>query len=209
VSRPSARGDLPKHWRWLSLIPLGLGAWAPCYAGLRWGKWRLFLIGAAWSLVTAAGWVFAVTSGGDALSGALILLGWGGGACSSFAARDPDMRTLDGAPFVVAMADAEQRLRERDRARKLARDRPELAREMGVGRPDLTGAPHGGLVDVNNAPAATLMTLPGIDQPLAAKIVQARREMRCFASVEDLGAEFDLDPYLVERLRDRTVFLPI
>jgi DNA uptake protein ComE-like DNA-binding protein len=79
---------------------------------------------------------------------------------------------------------------------------------MGVGRPDEPGAFDAGLVDVNNAPATTLLRLPGIDDSLATRIVETRAQTNGFSSLEDLGAVLDLPGDLVERLRDHVVFLP-
>jgi hypothetical protein len=137
----------------------------------------------------------------------LIILAWVGAAATSFAIRPAYNRTL-GSPFEHARETAETRLSERARARQLARQRPELALEMGIGRPDLPGAQDCGLVDVNNASRAALVRLPGVDRELATKIVETREQINGFASVDDLGAALDLDGNLVEDLRDRVVFLP-
>jgi DNA uptake protein ComE-like DNA-binding protein len=148
--------------------------------------------------------------------GFLIILGWAGAIASSFAVRDSYKRLVAGSyeqlvvgsPFDAAVASAQEQLGERDRARRLARDRPALAQEIGVGRPDLPNAQDAGLIDINNAPAAVLGRLPNVDDTLVSKIVEARQGSRGFASIEDLGLALDLDGDLVERLRDRVVFLP-
>lgn len=194
-------------WVWLSLIPLGLGAWAPIYAGTRAGNRRWSALGALWSAVAVAGWLLAIVSHGGAAGGLLIILGWAGAVATSFAIRAP-YKQLVGSPFETAVAGAERRLTERERGRQLARDRPELAREMGIGRPDLPNAQDAGLVDVNSAPAAALARLPGVDDALATRIVEARAGIGGFTAVEDLGLALDLDGNLVEKLRDRVVFLP-
>jgi DNA uptake protein ComE-like DNA-binding protein len=97
-------------------------------------------------------------------------------------------------------------LRERERARRLARDRPALAQEIGIGRPDLPNAHDADLIDINNAAAAVPARLPGVDDVLASKIAEARESGRGFSSVEDLGLALDLDGNLVEGMRDRVVF---
>lgn len=195
------------NWVWLSLIPLGLGAWAPTYAGVRAGNRRWSALGLLWSLITLAGWIVAVARDGSAVGGLLIILGWAGAIASSFAIRAAYRQQL-GSSFHAALEGAEQRLGERDRARQLARERPALAREIGVGRPDLPNAQDAGLVDLNNAPAATLAQLPGLDDATATRIVEARAETHGFSSIEDLGAALDLDGHLIEDLRDKVVFLP-
>jgi hypothetical protein len=190
------------------VIPFGLGAWAPIYAGARVRKLLWVLLGVLWSLITIAGWIVAVaTNGKGGLGGGLIIIGWVGAIGTSFSVRSAYTRILDS-PFETAVLGAEDRLTERERARRLARERPAVARELGVGRPDLPQARDAGLVDVNNAPASVLTRLPGVDHALAARIVEARDEAGGFSSVEDLGATLDLDGHVVEELRERVVFLP-
>ena len=106
------------------------------------------------------------------------------------------------------MESAQSKLAERDQARRLARERPALAVEMGIGRPDVPGAHDAGLIDINHAGRAALMRLPGLDGELADRVIDAHERVHGFASVEDLGATLDLDGDLVEDLRDRVVFLP-
>lgn len=195
-------------WAWLSVIPMGLGAWAPAYAGVKAQNRRWLALGVIWSLIAVAGWVAAVTSNGDSgLAGGLIILGWVGAVATSFTIRPAYARQLQGS-FDAAVLGAQVRLAERERARRLCREKPPLAREIGVGRPDLPGAQDAGLVDVNNAPARVIAGLPGIGDALAARIVEARSDTQGFSSVEDLGATLDLDGHVVEGLREQAVFLP-
>jgi DNA uptake protein ComE-like DNA-binding protein len=119
-----------------------------------------------------------------------------------------DPRRQAGSAFERAVGSAQDRLEERRRAERLAREQPEVARELGVGRPDLPGASHAGLVDVNGAPVAVLARLPGIDDGLAAEIDRVRIAVDGFSSLEDLGMTLGLDGGLVEDLRGRVVFLP-
>lgn len=206
-AEPGKDVDVRADWVWLSLIPLGLGSWAPIYAGSRARKRQWLALGALWSLITIAGWVAAIASDGGAAGGLLIILGWAGAVATSFAIRDRYRQAL-GSPFETAVLSAEDRLAERERARRLARERPALALEMGIGRPDLPNAQPAGLVDLNNAPAAAIARLPGVDDALATQIVRARSDTHGFSSVEDLGVALDLDGHLVEDLRDCVVFLP-
>ena len=203
-----AEGDLRASWAWLSLIPLGLGAWAPLYAGVRARNRRWCALGAVWSAITLAGWIVAAASHGGDAGGFLIILGWAGAIASSFALRASYKQLVVGSPFDAALIGGEGRLRERERARRLARDRPALAREIGIGRPDLPNAQDAGLIDINNAPATVLARLPGVDDVLASKIAEAREGSHGFSSIEDLGLALDLDGNLVEGMRDRVVFLP-
>jgi hypothetical protein len=196
---------------WLSLIPMGLGAWTPIYAGVRARRRMWWVLGVLWSVIALAGWVAAIASNGGSAGGLLIILGWAGGAVTSFAIRSDYRRAIGWAaasPFDNAMLGARRRLAERNRARRLAREQPALARELGVGRPDLPGAQDAGLIDVNAVPAATLTRLPGIDDALAHQIVDLRDGGEGFSSVEDLGTALDLDAAVVEELRERVVCVP-
>ena len=195
------------NWVWLSVIPLGLGAWAPAYAGAVVRRRRWVVLGLLWSIITLAGWVVAIANHGGSAGGLLIILGWTGAIATSFAIRAP-FRQLSGSSFETALSGAEQRLSDRDRARKLAAERPAVAKELGIGRPDLPNAQDAGLIDVNNAPASVMSKLPGIDDALASRIVETRAETHGFSSVEDLGVALDLDGNLVEDLRGVVVFLP-
>jgi DNA uptake protein ComE-like DNA-binding protein len=103
---------------------------------------------------------------------------------------------------------ARERLAQREKALKLAREDPQLALEAGVGRPDLPGAYDGGLVDVNNAPVGVIACLPAFDKELAGRLVAARERVGGFASLEDLGIVLDLPGNQVEDLRHHVVCLP-
>jgi hypothetical protein len=106
------------------------------------------------------------------------------------------------------LARARAHLAQREKARRLARENPQLALEAGVGRPDLPGSYHGDLIDLNHAPAEAIATLPGIDAELARRIVSVREQMGGFSSLEDLGNVLDLTGDQVEHLRDHVVCLP-
>jgi hypothetical protein len=194
-------------WPFLSLIPFGLGAWAPIYAGVNARRRSWILWGVLWTLIAVAGWITAVAYNGGGVGGLLLILGWAGGAASSFtiARADPTPRI---SPLQDAEVSAEQRLGDRERARRLARDDPALAAEMGIGRPDRPGTADAGLVDVNNAPGSALTALPGVDDALAARILATRSEVHGFSSLEDFGTVMDVEGRLVEGLRERAIFLP-
>src|SRR5207248_7711626 len=100
---------------WVSLIPFGLGAWAPVYAGTVMRKRRWTALGVLWSIITLAGWVLAVANNGGAAGGLLIILGWAGAIATSFAIRGSYLQ-LVASPFEDALAGAEQRLTEREQA---------------------------------------------------------------------------------------------
>ncbi|HEX4110305.1 MAG TPA: helix-hairpin-helix domain-containing protein [Solirubrobacteraceae bacterium] len=195
------------RWPWISLLPVGLGAWAPIYAGVRAGRPRWIAFGALWSAITIAGFIVAAPHKHSDTAGALLVIGWVGAIATSFTVRSAYERAT-GEGLDRALAEARERLRERARAQRIAREQPALALEMGIGRPDVPGAQAAGVVDVNNAPAATLATLPEVSAALAERIATSCRELNGFSSLADLGAALDLDPNVVEALGDRTVFLP-
>ena len=137
----------------------------------------------------------------------MMLIAWVGAFVHALALRGEYLRRVRKArrdPVLVAR----QRLNQRRHARQIASEEPDLARELGIGRPDVRGAKAMGVVDVNHASATAIAKLPEVDAELAEQIVTAREEIRGFASPEDLGHVLDLDPSLVDRLRDRTVYLP-
>lgn len=206
--------DQPRgRWPWLSLIPLGIGAWVPIYAGVKARVRSWIALGAFWSAVAVAGWIVSATSTKHGhhvtsdVAGFLIILAWVGAAVTSFVIRGAYERRI-ASPLLSAEEVAEARLRDRQKALQIAQTNPALAREMGVGRPDVRGAADAGLVDVNNAPASALMTLPGVGEPLATRIVEGRAEVGGFSSLEDLGIALDVPGDVIEGLRGRVVFLP-
>jgi hypothetical protein len=196
------------RWPYISLIPLGLGAWAPIYAGAKTQRRAWVIWGIVWTLLALAGWVISVAQNGKGgLGGLPLILSWVGGAATSFSIRSSYEQAI-ASPLLEAQTTGEQRLRDREEAMRIARTRPQLAREMGIGRPDVSGAADAGLVDVNNASVTALLKLPGVDGDVATEIVEAREKVHGFASLEDMGAALDLDGNLVEGLRDQVVFLP-
>jgi hypothetical protein len=193
-------------WVWLSLAPLGLGSWAPLYAGIRAEARRWVWLGLLWSAITVAGWALASIGDGGSGAGLLIVLGWTGGVATSFAIRSEYRRRM-ASPLERAARSVEEQIEDQDRAREIVREEPLVARRLGIGRPDLPGAQDCGLVDANNASAGAIETLPGTSRELADRIVEARGAAG-FASVEDMGAALDLDANLVEELRQHVIFLP-
>jgi DNA uptake protein ComE-like DNA-binding protein len=199
------------RWPWLSLIPLGFGAWTPIYAGLRTRTHAWIALGVVWTAIAAAGWIDSAAdtrnAGHNDLAGMLMVVGWAGGAATAFSIRREYERRI-ASPLLAAAEEASQRLADRARARELVHSNPALAAEVGIGRPDRPGAADAGLVDVNNASLKALLELPGVDLDVAQQIIELRTGGAGFSSVEDLGAGLDLPGDVVEGLRDRTVFLP-
>ncbi|MGO9961345.1 MAG: ComEA family DNA-binding protein [Solirubrobacteraceae bacterium] len=208
VARVSDEKALAVWWPWLSVLPLGLGAWAPLYAGVRARSRAWVVLGVVWSLIVLVSWILAVGGGPEAgLGGVLMILGWVAGAATSVVIRSQYALRMRS-PLLAATDQARERLADRDRARVLVDREPALAAELGVGRPDLPGAVALDLVDVNNAPVTALLTLPGVDGELATRIAETRAAVGGFSSVEDLGLALDLAGDLVEALRECVVFLP-
>ncbi len=200
-------------WTWVSLIPIGFGAWTPIYAGVRARVRSWIALGALWSTIGVAGWIASTSSNTHGhhqyspTAGLLLIVSWVGAAATAFIIRSDYVHRMSS-PLLNAAARADGRLRDRREALALARRNPTLAREIGVGRPDLATGGDAGLVDVNNAPATALTRLPGVDDALATRIVETRAEIRGFSSLEDFGVALDLPGDVVEDLRDRVVFLP-
>jgi hypothetical protein len=101
------------------------------------------------------------------------------------------------------LAKAQARIRRRTESRKLLETNSMLAAELHIGRPDLHRTyDDGGLVDVNGAPVATLASLPGVDAPLAQRIVDARESVGRFDSTDDLEALLNLSAHDLDGCRD-------
>jgi DNA uptake protein ComE-like DNA-binding protein len=198
------------RWPYISLIPIGFGAWAPIYAGAKARRLPWILLGIVWCAIAVAGWVHNSVGGHpghDDLAGLLMIVGWVGAIATSFSIRPAYERQM-ASPLAAAAEAGAERLQDRAQARRIVRENPALAREIGIGRPDRSGAADAGLVDVNNASVTALLTLPGVGGDLATQIIEAREKVHGFSSVEDMGAALDLDGNLVDGLRDQAVFLP-
>jgi hypothetical protein len=197
------------RWAYISLLPIGFGAWAPIYAGVKARRMLWIALGLLWSAMVVVALVLSSGHGhsNDGIVGALAIIAWIGGIATSFSIRGAYERALNS-PFEQAVQAGEQRLVDHERARRLAEDNPALAKEIGVGRPDRHGAADAGLVDVNNASVTALLKLPGIDGDLATQIIETREKVGGFSSLEDCGETLDLDGGVVEGLRGKVVFLP-
>jgi DNA uptake protein ComE-like DNA-binding protein len=200
-------------WVLGTLAPFGLGSGpAFWYAGRRAGVPRWVRAGAAWFALSLAGYLTALAtkdtgSPVHAVALAAMFAGWGGALLHALAIRRAYVERVNARLGPQTEA-ARQARADAEAARRIAREDPRLARELGIGRPDERGAYDAGLVDVNHARADGIARLPGVDPALARRIAAAREEAGGFASAEDLGAVLDLDPDTVERIRPRAIFLP-
>jgi competence ComEA-like helix-hairpin-helix protein len=81
------------------------------------------------------------------------------------------------------------------------------ARGSGSGvldsRPEVRTSSTEGRLDLNRASASELETLPGVGAALAARIVETRKRLGRFASVDDLESVRGIGAATVERLRPR------
>jgi hypothetical protein len=193
-------------WVLLTFFPLGWATWgafltAGTKAGVR--KWQLYApvyVGVAvlpWALDAAI-----AGDDGDAAAGFALFGGWLFGIVHAFIARTKYLQIV-GSAMETSREAAEQRLKERREALKIAEENPDLAREMNIGTPNGPG----GLVDVNAAPLDRLERLPGIDAATAQRIVAVRANVGQFSSLADLGMTAELDAAVVEDLRGHVVFL--
>jgi hypothetical protein len=188
------------------IAPIGFA-----YAAHRARKRTWYASGVAWGLLAFVGLAINVPaiedSDLDGFSSALMMTAWVGALVHALVIRREYVRRVSAArhdPVVLAR----KRVLERRRGQDPARNEPDVALELGVGRPEMPGAESMGLVDVNHAGASVIADVTGFDLALAERIVAARDEIGGFASAEDPGHLLELDPGLVDRLRDVSVYIP-
>ena len=86
-----------ENWVWISLLPLGLGSWAPIVAGARYRVQGWKLAGGFWAAVTIVGFANEGEHH-DALAGNVLLLAWVGGIVTSFIVRSEARRRTQASP---------------------------------------------------------------------------------------------------------------
>jgi hypothetical protein len=112
--------------------------------------------------------------------------------------------------FRTAISESKNRIRLREKARRIARRNPQLADELGIGRPDLRKRfDDGGLIDVNHVPESYLLHLPGVNHDLAARIVELRKSVGGFDAAGDLEVTLDLMPGTLDQAQDLMIFRPL
>jgi Helix-hairpin-helix motif len=198
-------------WLVLPLVPLGLLSFgAFLYTGIKARHRRWVIAGVVYAVVLYTGFLLTVSTADDSVASnvgiTLVLLGWGVSLVHAFAIRGrylERMELLESGEY----DEAEDLLDERAEARRLAREEPARALEMGVGRPDRDGF-DGGLIDLNNAPVAVIEELAGVNRELAERIVSTREKVGGFSSLDDLAHVLDLPVTLVDRIRAEVVLLP-
>lgn len=150
---------------------------------------------------------------GDAAGSLLVGLMFVGAGHAAVACR-PAPRDASGRPVfskayrnVLAVSGAEERMNVRNKARKLARKDPALARELRIGRPDLPREyDDGGLVDVNHVPAAVMVSHLRLTEEQAAGLVCVRDQIGRFDGPADLEAYAGLPAERVDQLSDLMIF---
>lgn len=204
-------------WALLPLLTIGLLA-GPVfgYAAVRLRSWILGVCGFGYLAASVTGIALAATSYN------LTTFPSAAGAVTWFAivpvvscthALLIRRRVFSPPTPYTAVDRARERLRRRKNARDLLRGDPELARELGVGRPDLrldsdfSSYDDGGLLDVNHVPAEFIATVLGFDRETADRITGAREFVGRFASAEELALQADLPYDLIDRVKDRLLFL--
>lgn len=195
----------------LPLVPLGfLSFGAFLFTGIKARHRGWISAGVVYAVVLYTGFMLTVSSEDDSVASnvgiTLVLLGWGVSLVHAFAIRGRYLERIE----LLESGEydrAEDRLDERAEARRLAREDPARALEMGVGRPDRDGF-DGGLVDLNNAPPSVIEELPGVNRGLAERIVLTREEVGGFSSLDDLAHVLDLPVALVDRIRAEVIMLP-
>jgi hypothetical protein len=198
-------------WLWV-LVPLAsigfLSFAPPLFFGLRYGRrfgylWSVVFLG----LIVGFFIVDPDTSGHsvrDGVSTALLMADWLGGAAVAGGYVLTTRRGDDPVSFARA-----QRKR-RKLARAIVAKDPRLAVEANIGRPDVPGERHdGGLVDVNRVSAESLAAVPGVGPGLAARIVDTRKEVGGYDSLDDLIGTLNLNPRDLDDASDRLLFIPL
>jgi SARP family transcriptional regulator, regulator of embCAB operon len=202
---------LASWWILLTLVPFGATAWvALVYAGVQAKNRRWIAWGIVYLVLLVSGFTLLDEEKDAGLRDDVAVVLWASSwivpFAHSLAIRN---RYLDlTEPRHPELAEATAHADARAEARRLAREDPARALELGVGRPDLPRAFDGGLVDLNNAPLAEVERVPGIDRSLAQRIVRIRDDINGFDSLDDLGAVVGLDAPTLDRIRRHVVVLP-
>lgn len=223
TTKPNAVARVVSLWYFVvTIATFGLFAWVPfVHAAVRLGRKALYVRAGVFGAIAAvmftllslsptnaAGKVVGTT--GNLLTSIAVVIGLivAAFACVQQVKLRRQVLGLapaeQGDPALAAALAARAR---RTEARKLVASDPLIARDLRIGRPDLPrNYDDGGLVDLNNAPAAVIASVCGLDAETAGAIVDIRDEVGGFAAVDDVGA---VVPYAaLDRVRDRAIVLP-
>ncbi len=226
ATRPSAVARVVSLWYFVvTIASFGLFAWVPfVHAAARLGRKSLYVRAVFFAAIAVAIGVLVALTPTDAngktvgatgsltsMIGATLAIAVIVVACVQQAKlrreilRQAPGERLDGSgPALEAALAARER---RAEARKLALGDPLIARDLRVGRPDLQrNYDDGGLVDLNNAPAAVIGSVCGLDAATAEAIVEIRTAVGGFTTVDDVLTAVPVASW--DRVRDRAVVLP-
>ena len=106
--------SLDRHWAFISLVPLGFGAWAPIYPGIKARRPLWIALGLLWTAIIIAAFAVNATTvsgrhGNNDSAGGLFILGWVGAIATSFIIRPAYQRQM-GSRLEKAIEEGEQRL---------------------------------------------------------------------------------------------------
>ncbi|NDL57094.1 helix-hairpin-helix domain-containing protein [Phytoactinopolyspora mesophila] len=196
-------------WIALPVFSLGLLAWVP--AGQVWYRARTvawFLTAAVLLLASAGILVAMAASAAGAGYGMLLIATMAGGAVAAATGRNVvfGRRGPDVDPALQKALDNRAR---RSEARALSERDPQLALDLHIGRPDRPrDYDDGGLVDLNNASADSIVYVLGWDATVARAFVEERDARLGYRSLAEIGALSSVDPQLLEASTERIVVLP-
>lgn len=199
------------------ILTMGLAAWAaPLWAANRRPydkrfRKRMQMVAGGLAVSSVGGFVLLGSAPVDAegtptgaaadIGGTMFLLAMAAGVAIVLIYGKPQA-TLAGTESVLARRDT------RERYRQLVEKDRSLATSMHVGRPDLArDYDDGGLVDINSIPLTALSQHGGLSHAEATQVVEVRRQLGRFVSMDEVLAYVDLPEATATRLRDVAVFL--
>ncbi|MGW4060371.1 helix-hairpin-helix domain-containing protein [Amycolatopsis sp. NPDC004747] len=225
AAQPSVLARLGSRWYFVvTIATVGLFAWVPfVHAAVRLGRKPLYARAAIFGAVAAVMFTLLSLAPKDdtgktvgttgnlltsiaAIAGLVVVVV----ACvqqvklrRELLGLAPAERPGEDPALATALAARERRAE----ARKLVASDPLIARDLRIGRPDLErDYDDGGLVDLNNAPAAVIASVCGLDAATAEAIADIRTTVGGFAAVDDVAT---VVPFAaLDRVRDRAVVLP-
>lgn len=205
-------------WFLIPLVTFGVGS-APIviYGGVRLRRRGHVAAGIGYGALFLGSFVGALFSDADQVSiidvfvVPALLISWLGGTVHA-AVLQRSVRAADREPrrpVDPALVEVRDRADKRAQARVLLASNPGFAAELLIGRPDLGRRyDDGGLVDVNNVPAATLAAELALPPALADQIATARDRVGGFSSADELVVYCDdLTTARLDTVRERLVFL--
>ncbi|AYY13816.1 hypothetical protein EF847_15040 [Actinobacteria bacterium YIM 96077] len=210
-------------WILIPIISMSFLSWVPAaqiYWRARTAGWLITT--AALALTSAAIVAGMATDTAGAVFGWLIIGAAVGGTTAAVSGHEIvfDRKGPETDPAVHEALENRERRKE---AKGIAESDPQLAIELGIGRPELRRShrtsrdrlhdqrqPYddGGMIDLNNATADSIIDVLGWDAGLVSNFVNDRELRRGYTSFTELQALSRIDPQLIEAQKDRIVVLP-